>query len=483
MIFRFVAFIVFFILASNLNAQDSLSTNIQQKFINDFSNQVVKKTDWLKKEIDKKSEKALRRMQKLEQKLQQKLAKIDSLAEKKFFVTAEEKYQQLLGQLQQKSQGSIGRISGEYLPYLDSLQGGLSFLQTSNLGNSVSEVLPGSVKQALDGINELQNKLQQSQEIDQFLQQRESQLKNLISQYHLPRNIGANLKEINKEVYYYTAQLREYKEMFRDPDKLERKALSILNKVPAFQSFMKQHSQLASLFNFSGAYTPGIASTGMQARDQVLNFVQNQFGTNGPNAQSVLQGNIQSVAGQLDQVRNKLSSSARDGDLEMPNFKPNNQRTKTFFKRLEYGTNLQTVRSSSYFPSTSDIGLSIGYKLNDKNIIGFGASYNVGWGSSFRHIEVTNQGAGLRSFIDLNIKKSFFLSGGFEYNYQQPFSSISIVNELSNWSQSGLVGISKIVAMKTKIFKKTKIQLLWDFLSYRQRPQTQALKFRIGYNF
>jgi hypothetical protein len=30
--------------------------------------------------------------------------------------------------------------------------------------------------------------------------------------------------------------------------------------------------------------------------------------------------------------------------------------------------------------------------------------------------------------------------------------------------------------------KKTgNMQLLWDFLSYGQTPQTQALKFRVGY--
>jgi hypothetical protein len=54
---------------------------------------------------------------------------------------------------------------------------------------------------------------------------------------------------------------------------------------------------------------------------------------------------------------------------------------------------------------------------------------------------------------------------------------------LSKWQQSGLVGISKVISIKSKFFKKTKLQLLWDFLSYEQVPRTQALKFRVGYNF
>jgi hypothetical protein len=56
-------------------------------------------------------------------------------------------------------------------------------------------------------------------------------------------------------------------------------------------------------------------------------------------------------------------------------------------------------------------------------------------------------------------------------------------DEISSWQKSGLVGVSKIVSIKSKFFKKTKLQLLWDFLSYQQMPRTQPIKFRVGYNF
>ncbi|MBS1918297.1 MAG: hypothetical protein JST87_18670, partial [Bacteroidetes bacterium] len=143
----------------------------------------------------------------------------------------------------------------------------------------------------------------------------------------------------------------------------------------------------------------------------------------------------------------------------------------------------QTTKSSTFFPTTTDIGVSLGYKINDQNVIGIGSSYKIGWGTDIKHINLSSQGIGLRSFIDLQIKKSFFASGGFEYNYQQPFYSIADLHTFSNWQQSGLIGISKIVSLNTKVFKKTKLQLLWDFLSYQQIPKTQPFKFRIGYNF
>ena len=91
-------------------------------------------------------------------------------------------------------------------------------------------------------------------------------------------------------------------------------------------------------------------------------------------------------------------------------FKPNSQKTKSFFRRLEFGINIQSQRSNGYFPVTSDIGLSLGYRLNDKSTIGVGISYKVGWGKNIQHINITHQGVGLRSFVDWKIKGSFWLS-------------------------------------------------------------------------
>jgi hypothetical protein len=350
---------------------------------------------------------------------------------------------------------------------------------------SLKKLAPESINKSLDKIKEFESKLHQADDIKQFISQRKQQLKELLNRYSsLPKSISRKLTSINKKVYYYSAQIREYREMFREPDKLEQKALSVLNKLPAFQKFMKQHSQLSGLFNMPENTGSSAIQTGLQTRSQVIAFMQTSGGTGGFNTASLVQKNIQSAQGQLDQIRNKLNvPGGSGGDPDMPDFKPNNQKTKTFLQRLEYGTDLQTTHGSSFFPITSDLGLSVGYKVSDKNIIGIGASYKVGWGKNINHINISSQGAGFRSFLDMNIKKTLFVSGGFEYNYQQPFNSLNVLYNLNSWQQSGLIGMSKIVSMNTKMFRKTKIQLLWDFLSYQQRPQTQAFKFRVGFNF
>ena len=169
--------------------------------------------------------------------------------------------------------------------------------------------------------------------------------------------------------------------------------------------------------------------------------------------------------------------------MDMPDFKPNNQKTKTFWRRVEYGTNFQTVHNSYYFPTTSDFGLFVGYKLNDHGTLGIGASYKLGWGNGIKHVAFSSQGIGIRSFIDIQLKGSFYASGGFEYNYAKPFSSYQQLRQITDWTKSGLLGISKVVSLKSRVFKKTKVNLMWDFLSYRQVPRTQAVLFRIGYTY
>jgi hypothetical protein len=261
--------------------------------------------------------------------------------------------------------------------------------------------------------------------------------------------------------------------------------------VPAFTSFMKKNSMLASLFNLPGGVDNTTATqtvTGLQTRAQVMTVIQNQVGTTGPNVNRMIQQNLQTAQGQLNTLRDKLTNlGSNNGELDMPDFKPNSQKTKSFFKRLEYGTNIQSTQSSSFFPTTTDLGLSVGYKMNDKSTIGVGASYKWGWGKSIRHITITHEGIGMRSFLDIKLKGSFYASGGWEYNYQPPNIDSSIQlpigKDAKSWQQSGLIGVSKILSLKSKVFKKTRLQLLWDFLSYQQRPQTQAFRFRVGYNF
>lgn len=451
-----------------------------------FNDHIQNKSHKLEAQLTRATEKYLQRLARKEEKLRKKLMKTDSVAAAALFDDTKAQYARLSAQLKEPLAVS-GRVGGQYLPYVDSLKTSLSFLQqhSSLLNGEQAGKIAGSVQQ----LQQLQGKLQHADQVKEFIRQRKEQIKATLSRYtNLPKGLTKSYQDFQKELYYYNQQVQEYRELLNNPDKLLTKTLGLLQKLPAFQSFMKQHSELASLFSVPAGYASGQSLAGLQTREQVQSLLQNQLSGAGPNVQQQLQQNLQAAQGQLNQLKDKINKlGAGGGDIDMPDFKPNNQKSKSFWNRLEYGTNLQTQKSGNFFPTTSDIGLSVGYKLTNNSIVGIGGSYKVGWGKDIRNIAITSQGAGIRSFLEVKLKGSFFASGGYEYNYQ-PLSNIDNLNpqerlQTEAWQQSGLVGMSKIVSLKSKFFKKTKLQLLWDFLSYQQVPKAQALKFRVGYSF
>ena len=472
---RFTLFILLLFSSLVSFSQDvDSSTQTALQLPKNYYSKIDKKLTSVNDQLTKKSLKYLAKFKRQEKRIQQKLQKLHP---ELIATDATEKYTELSQKIRSKTGGLMKIVGGEYVPNIDSLGVSLSFLKQFN-GISDKANAP------LNSFNLLQNNLQESDKIKAFIAERKEQIKELLSKYtHLPAGLKNEYSKLNKTAYYYSAQVKEYKEMLKDPDKIERKALSILNQLPAFQKFMKEHSLLGNLFRIPANYGTAQALQGLQTTSQVQQLITGRIGS-GPNAVAMLQSQMQAAQGELNKFKDKLNSlGGGSGDMEMPDFKPNEQKTKPFLQRLEYGSNIQTTRGSYGFPTTTDLGLTVGYKLNNKSTIGIGASYKQGWGRDIQHIHLTPEGLGVRSYFEYKLKKSFYATGGFEYNYQQPFNSLQQLNRPDIWQQSGLIGMSKVVDIKSKMFKKTKVQLLWDFLSYEQPIRTQPLKFRVGYDF
>lgn len=493
--------VVMVLLCCHITAYAQSAVSVSDKvldFPSGLINHIRHKTADLDQQLTLQTEKCLRRMAKKEDRLKKKLYRIDSASAKNLFANSSNQYAALANKMQTDTGTPHNTVQGEYQPNTDSLRNSLAFLQQNpqllagissgaaatdpaKLSPQVQAQLQGSISQ----LQALEAKMQDADEVKQYIRERKEQIGQYISQHAgLAGLLGKDYQGMNQDIYYYSQQVREYKAMLNDPDKLEQKALSLLNQLPAFQGFMKNNSQLAGLFNLPGNYGDAQGLLGLQTRDQVGQLIQTQVAAGGSGGAAALQSNLQSAESQLDTYKDKLNQlGAGSGDMDMPNFKPNDQKTRTFWKRLEYGANFQTTRNTNYFPTVTDLGLSLGYRLGHSNTIGIGASYKIGWGNGWNHIAFSSQGIGLRTFIDIKLKSSFFISGGFEYNYTTPITSFQQIDHLSDWTQSGLIGLSKTVSVKSKVFKKTKLSLLWDFLSYQQIPKTQPLVFRIGYGF
>ncbi|HRH47297.1 MAG TPA: hypothetical protein PLP23_01020 [Panacibacter sp.] len=447
--------------------------------------------------VEKQTENLLKRMQQREAKLQKKLQGIDSTKAKELFSENQNKYQELQTKLKSSVDKTIANPLTEYIPGIDSIKTLMKYLSgpippLSDLTPTLSKgegVIQGGVLQKLQQIQavssqlqELQLRLQQANNIQNFIKERESTLKSALTNTGLAKE----LLGYNKEVVYYQQRLLEYKAMLHDKKKLEEKLLASVRNLPAFQNFMQKHSYLAQLFRLPDNYGTPQALAGLQTRASIQQQLQERLGSlsaseGGMNPQQYMQQQIGAAQQQMNVLKDKISKlGGGSSDMAMPDFKPNSQHTKPFLQRLEYGFNVQSEKSRFLLPSTSDLALTLGYKLNDKSVIGIGAAYKLGWGNGLNHIHFTNEGIGMRSYADIKLKGSIWISGGFEYNYLQRFNDFSYLKNIDVWQRSALMGLSK----KYKVGKKEgKMQLLYDFLAAKQVPQGQALKFRVGWNF
>lgn len=490
---RFVITIAYTLLISVLSHAQGIDTtaisqqkqltqsieNISSKSLASINDQYTKLTTT----IESQSEKVLKRIQDKEAKLQKKLQGIDSSKAKELFSSATSKYQELQEKLKSPVDQTIAQPLKEYIPGIDSLQTLLKFL---NQPNAKIPGIPADKLQQVQALSSqlkvLETRLQQANDIQSFIKEREAQLKASLANTGLAKALTG----YNKEVFYYQQRLTEYKAILHDKKKLQEKLLATVRDLPVFQNFMQKHSYLAFLFPTPENYGTSLALAGLQTRETIQQQVQQRLGSmsvsgGGTSPQQFMQQQLGVAQQQMNVLKDKINKlGGGSSDMTMPDFKPNNQHTKSFFQRFEYGFNIQSEKSRFLLPVTSDIALTAGYKLNDKSVIGFGVSYKVGWGNGLRDIHFSSEGIGLRSYLDIKAKGSIWLTGGFEYNYLQRFNDISTIKNLDVWQRSALIGLSK----KYKIGKKeSKMQVLYDFLAARQLPASSAIKFRIGYSF
>ena len=461
--------------SQNGRSLDSLAA-LPQKFLS----KITRKAQSIESGLDRRTEKMLSRLERQEARLKKKLSKKDSLSAEQSFGDVKKRYDELRGKLKSGADLTSKANLNNYVPYLDTLKTSLRFLDEKGAGlMKLGGTQVKELQSALDRVKGLDNKFSQANAIRDYLRQRRSELKEQLSRFGMLKE----LKSINKEVYYYSEQLREYKEVLKDPRKIERKTLDLLSKTAVFKKFMQQYSELAMLFPDNSVYGTPQGLAGLQTRSGVQSILQQRIQMGGPDAQQVVQQNIANAQAQISSLKQKIQDLGGGGsEVEIPDFKPNHQKTKSFWQRLELGTDLQNTRGSQFLPITSDLAFSVGYKMNDKNVIGVGASYKMGWGQDIRRVTITHEGVGLRSYVDIKLKGSFFISGGYEQNYRSRFENLQQLRETpSNWLSSGLVGLKKKYSLGKKY--KGNVQVLFDFLYRSHAPQTQPVLFRFGYSF
>jgi hypothetical protein len=477
---RLITLLLLLFTLYNCQAQTDTALQAAGQLPASYINQVSNKISNVDKKLSRQTVKALKKFEKLEARLKRKLLGKDSTAIKEIFENSEEKLLQLKDGFINMPDKAIDEMNGEHNAYIDTLKSTFKFLQqkSENLVGK-SKIFTDKLSGAASKLNVLEGRLQKGEDIKRYLRERREILKQQLEKFGMVKQI----KQIDKSVYYYSQYINEYKGILKNKKKLEQKAMALLYKIPAFKNVVSQNSILSSLFPHNsglGNVTQAQLIQGLQSRRGVQQYLQNSVAVGGPIANQVISQQINIATLELNKLKDKITKYGGDG--EIPTFKTNNLKTKPFFKRIEYGVNFQFSKSSAFFSSTSDIAISAGYKLNDDgSAIGIGAAYKLGLGKGFNNIKLTNEGLGIRSYIDWHLKAKFFVSGGYEQNYLTAFRNIQQLNNSSYWLTSGLIGVSKKYQVSKKV--KGKAQILFDFLSNTHFPKTPSILFRTGFNF
>lgn len=456
--------------------QDSLQ-NLKQ--LNEYVKKVTKKNSALSDNVDRHTQKTLNKLSRSEQKIYEKLKKSDSLLAKKLFPYAIDSLKKFTKFFDQSNFSNKLKKRIQYYPYLDTVKQALNFFKSK--GNKILNISSGKdgLSEASSSMDLVEDKLQSVESLQEYLRERISVLKDHLGAFP---ELTKKIRGMSKEVYYYTAQITELKSIFADQSNLERVVVSALRNIPEFKDFMQSNSTLSNLFQIGGGPLPSTGNipivNGLASRASIQQSIQSGLGSQSGDLTKFLTTQLAQATSIPNELFKNINQNGGMGNKEMPDFKPNSQRTKSFLKRLEYGSDVQFGKSSAYFPATSTVGVTIAYKLNDKNMIGIGLNYRAGLGTGWKDIKISHQGIGFRTFANWKFKGNFFIQGGGEWNYNSQFRNIeSLKNSL--WQKSALLGVVK----KYKISKKVngKVELLYDFLHKQNKPNSQPVLFRIGY--
>jgi hypothetical protein len=190
--------------------------------------------------LTKQTQKYLQRLARKEKKIQNRLYKLDSNAAKNLFNGTQEKCAALENSMVAGASTNGAPLTGEYVPYVDSIKSSLSFAQTNPEILNASPKVQAEVAASLAQFNNLQNNFSNADQVKAYIQQRKQAFKDQLQQYMQNTALKKDLDLYNQQVYYYSQQVIEYKEALNDPDKMLEKALVILNKIPAFTHFIYQ---------------------------------------------------------------------------------------------------------------------------------------------------------------------------------------------------------------------------------------------------
>ncbi len=453
-----------------LYSQTSKNEQVFNKFISSSKNS----SELLSKRIVRTNKRYLKKYFRSENKLHRKLCKLNpELADNIFSLKRDPLYYH---QNDPNCLTAIKNNSGskEYFPKIDTLKSALDFLKkNSEYDNGID-----SLKLAESTIEsqKLEDELSQSSKLQQYFRERKMLSKGLVNDYP---QLKSNYKDCDKVNYYYHNQIEEYKNKYADFSNVDQKAIELLKNNADFKNFISKNGQLSAFSKIPSDW--GNNLKGLQTIKQTKSLVNKDVKELGAEAKDIVKKNMEPMNNTFDKLKSGNYGNTTNA-ADIPSFKPNAVKTKSFLDRVEFGNNFQINPGKNSFPSTLSILFQAGYKITDKIKPGIGVSYILGLGNGWNKTKFSNEGIGLSSFLDYKISNILIFECGYEKKGSNP---ASFTNEKGSkkmiWDDSALAGIKLKYNYKEKIIPT--VSLLYNFLNNQHKTPSSAFIYRVGWDF
>nr|WP_199077084.1 hypothetical protein [Pedobacter sp. ASV19] len=392
-----------------------------------------------------------------------------------------------------KDTANLNRLAKKKNTLVDSLKGVQSFIQNQSSKLNGAAALAGKAGISTDELNQLQQKLNVQQSIDELIQQRTRNLEGLAG----GQNIGG-LQNIQKNVFYAQEKIKAWKKVADDPDETEQKALEFLQGTEGFDGYLKGNKDaFGGLGNQASA--EDLQRMGFQTKSQVNQLLADKLGNNLGAVQQQMAAQVQdyseklsSITGKVKEAQSSLSeakqtlSEAKGAKeqlkhIQKPAFKKNPERGKPFWQRLSPSYNFQTNRATTdgLRPAMLELAAAIAFKHTPRLSYGIGLGLSTGLGQNWQHIRLSYEGISTRVFADWKWQYGFSLQAGYERIFR-PANRTYLPEQQSNNPGTAPVKTENIFkeafggqqqAAYIGIMKRYKISSKWNGT------------FLLGYNF
>jgi hypothetical protein len=330
--YLYIPSLLLWLLPGIVSAQVTDSIGLPQAVTEKYADKVAAKLIQTERSLDRQTLKAIRKFRRQEAKLQKLLAKRDSITTAAIFNGSTDYLKNLEQQFTNTGDKAFNKLQGEYHAYLDTLKTTFKFWEKAG---GQSNTAATKLQAALSKVNGLEGKFLKADEIKKYLRERKELLKQQLQRFGL----GKKIKQLDKRVYYYGEYVSAFKEVIKDPKKIEEKALTLLRKSGTYKKFVAENSLLASLFKLPGSGDAGIVQSlaGLQTRQTVGAMIADRVGSGGPNAINAMRQQIQNGMQQLNALKDKMAQYG-SADADIPSFKPSEYKTKKLLKRIGFET-------------------------------------------------------------------------------------------------------------------------------------------------